>query len=271
MRLGALALLLLASTVVSVAAIEVLVGGRTVTIPLPQGFVEATALSKSTREWAESWTPPDNRLLAVYVSEDDAGRIKKKSTPFLQRYMLVQVQRKWEKADVARSDFKQLQASLRESQETLYSQVRDKVDQLMSEKVNIKIGQTLPLGIFSEGEAHTSMSALTKNQVSTASGATEYLVAGGTNVINPADRVLFAYVYTVYEDKADLEWVKDISQTWTQDILAANPRSRSGSLKIGGIDWSRVLEKAIVGAIFGAVLVGIGVLISRRKKKRSSL
>lgn len=54
-------------------AIEV--SGKALYVPAPVGFHEISQLSPETLKLAETMTPADNRLLAIFVSENDLGRI----------------------------------------------------------------------------------------------------------------------------------------------------------------------------------------------------
>ena len=63
----------------------------------PAGFHEISQLSPANQKLAETMTPPKNRLLAVFVSEEsDLERITKEDIPELPRYMLLQVYRQLE-------------------------------------------------------------------------------------------------------------------------------------------------------------------------------
>ena len=53
------------------------VGGLKFDIKAPVAFHEISSLSPETLQLAETMTPPTNRLLAFFVSEEDLGRIMK--------------------------------------------------------------------------------------------------------------------------------------------------------------------------------------------------
>src|SRR5687767_8310783 len=75
------------------AQTEVTVGGSPIRIPSPPGFHEVSELSPATRRLAETMTVPGNRLLAVFVSEADLGRLMAGDPAKFERYMMVQAPR----------------------------------------------------------------------------------------------------------------------------------------------------------------------------------
>ncbi len=74
----------------SAQAVEVAVGIDNLEFPAPSGFVEISGVSTSARERAESLTPSINRLLAVYLSEEDADRLRRGQPAKWDRYMMIQ-------------------------------------------------------------------------------------------------------------------------------------------------------------------------------------
>jgi hypothetical protein len=78
------------------------------------------------------------------------------------------------------------------------------------------------------------------------------------------NRLIYVYVYSIYRDPSDLDWVRSTSSDWIDKITAANfeQQSRipaSGSTGLSSFDWSRVIEKGAAGAIVGGIL---GLLVA---------
>lgn len=62
-----------------------------------------------------------------------------------------------------------------------------------------------------------------------------------------------------------------LQPTWATDIVAANPLSTDEKRAVDksdsfGVNWSQVLEKALIGALVGGV-IGFGSYFFRRRKK----
>ena len=70
-----------ASALADTKNILVEIGGVRIDVQAPIRFHEISTLSPETRKLAETMTPSKNRLLAVFVSEDDLGRIMKGEAP----------------------------------------------------------------------------------------------------------------------------------------------------------------------------------------------
>ena len=251
-------------------AVEVDVGGETLVIPTPVGFVEGGSLSAKALALAEQLTPPMNRLLAFFVSADDAGRLKKGEAATWRRYMMVQAERQSEGLRIAPDDFFELRGVLTAQQKTLQATVLKKAETVIENLSNnidteLKIGESVSLGIFSEDQAHISIAGLARYQTSNQKPAVSYVVANAANVLHPANKIVFAYVYSGFDSRDDLDWVEATSVSWSRSILAANAKSTSG----GVIDWARAGSKAIWGGIVGAVMT-IAFLLFRQWRRKTA-
>ena len=71
-------------------AAEVTVGDEKISIPSPSGFSEINAISPETVRLFEDMCLPSNRLLAVFLSQGDVGKLIQGETPVFGSYMMVQ-------------------------------------------------------------------------------------------------------------------------------------------------------------------------------------
>lgn len=271
LQLFCLLLLLTANPVTAdTKNIKVDIGGVKIDVQAPNGFHEISSLSPETRKLAETMTPPNNRLLAVFVSEEDLGRIMKGETPEFGRYMFLQVFWKLENTNISNRQFQQLATQLKEQQNTLLNKVKDKVGVLVegaAEKISkeyelslkMKIGEQVPLGIFFEQSNAVGFAILAKYKVEAEGEKLDYVVAGGTSYLLARGKLLYAYVYSTYETQDDVNWVRSKSKEWVDSLLTSNNTSISGSayksLSTSGIDWDRVVSKGTGGAIAGGLIV----------------
>ena len=247
-------------------AIEVSIADQALVLPPPAGFVEGSAVSAQARAFAEQLTPKTNRLLAFFVTREDATRLTEGQAATWHRYMLVQAEIQSETLRINPDDFFELRALLTSQQKTLMATVQQDAESLLDSLANdigaeIDIGRSVPLGVFSEDQSHISIAGLTRYQVVNQEPATTYLVAHAANVLHPANKIVFAYVYSGYEGRSDLAWVEDTSVAWSQAILAANAKSTS----FGVIDWVRTGNRALWGAIVGAAMAIVFLLLRRRR------
>ena len=277
-----------ASALADTKNILVEIGGVRIYVQAPIGFHEISTLSPETRKLAETMTPPKNRLLAVFVSEDDLGRIMKGEAPQFERYMFLQVFRELENSNISTAQFQQLVAQVKEQQNTLQSKLKKDVATLVegaAEKMSkeyelslkIKMGEQVPLGVFYEKHNAVGFSSLGKYQVETEGEKLDHVVASGTSFILTRSKILYAYVYGAYKGQSDLNWVRSKSKEWANSLLSLNKTSKAlsghsyGSTSAPGIDWERVIDKAIVGAFAGgliALFIGGFQGVKRLFKKR---
>ena len=249
-------------------AVSVEVAGRSLEIPTPAGFVDGAVLPAEARELADSLTPATTRLLAFFVSVDDAERAKRGEELRWDRYMLAQVDRSSEPHDISPETFFQIRALYTEQQKSLIANSPVDSDTLLlmlaqDAHEGLRIGESAPFGVFSEDEAHISFSALTRHASTKRQPPSTYLVASGTNVVHTANKVLFTYVYTRFESEVDLAWSERTSRDWTRAVIAANPESTA----LGSVSWQRLLG----GALFGAVIASVALIaIALRRRRRSA-
>ncbi len=272
--------LLAANPVIANTNVEVDVGGVKIDVQAPNRFYEISSLSSETREIAAMGTPSTNRLLAVFVSEEDLGRIVKGESPILERYILLQVSRRLEAENISNMDFQKLVTHFKDQQNVLFGKYKDKIDGLlegatkkMSEEsdllLKMELGENISLGIFLEQPNAFGFANLMKYRVAVEGEELDSIVAGGSSFILTRGKMLFAYVYSVYETQDDVDWVRSKSKEWVNSLLVSNETATSNSVQrlspITGIDWERIVGKGIVGAVVGGLLALIIGLFRRMK------
>ena len=248
--------------------IQIEVGGVKIDVQAPIGFHEISSLSPETRNLAETMTPPSNRLLAIFVSEDDLGRIMKGEAPEFGRYMLLQVFRELENTNISNGQFRQLVAQIKEQQNTLSKEYE------LSQKM--KIGEQVPLGVFFEQSNAIGFASMVKYQAEAEGEKLDYVVAGGTSFIRVKQKVLYAYVYGTYENQDDLNWVRSKSREWVDSLLTFNNTSTTSSgSTYRSLSSSEIGDKVIskgkggaIGGILIASLIGVFQGAKRLFKKR---
>jgi len=264
-------------------SVTVDVGGQSVYVPAPAGFHEISRLSPETRKLAETFTPPDNRLLAVFVSESDLGRIMKGETPKAERYMFLQVYRRLENSGISGTQFSQLVGQVKQQQDTILEKAKDEVGPLVDKasgkfaddygiSLKLKIGDLVPLGFFMEKSDAAGFASFGKIQGDADGQQLDSLLVSGISYVRVKGKLLYAYVYGKYETPKDLDWVRTTSTNWVDQILAANIGQGSStkadyrSTSASGFDWDKVFEKGITAAIAGVFIGLIGVAIVATKR-----
>lgn len=227
-------------TIAGTQSVVVQVGGKTIDIPAPAGFHEISELSPETMRLVEKAVPPDNRLLAAFVSEGDLERIMKGEVPEYRRYMMVQVFRKFEQMTISGSQFAQFADKARREQGTLSEESKAKTQRLVNQAgreilegydlaADIRIGEPVSLGVFVDKSDTIAYATLTKYQVATEESKQDVVLASAGCFVNVKSKILYLYIFGRYDDSKDLEWVRTTSGQWADQILRANPGATTTS------------------------------------------
>ena len=183
------------------------VGGTSISLPAPTGFHEITSLSPEYRRLAEINTYKNNRLLAVYFSEEDVGRIMKDEDAKMGRYMLVQTMESAVNKKISKSQFIDFAGGMKDDQYKLWDQYKSKIvpwlentsDNISNEydfiDYEMKIGEPVPLGIYYDTPEAFSFALLTKYSGSEGGNAFKSVVIGGSTVMLINKKMVFVYVY----------------------------------------------------------------------------
>lgn len=272
--------------------IPIEVGEVKIDVPAPTGLFEISSISPETRKIYEIMTPSYNRLLAVFLPEDELGIIMKGEQPELQRYMSLQVFRKLENEIISAAQFQKIIAPLKEQKSTILSKyknhvaeslksVGDNISREYNKSLDIKLGEQVHLGIFLEQQNALGFVTLTKYQTKEENKELEYIVVVGTTMLLTKDKTLFAYVFSPYESQDDINWVKSKSQEWANSILTSNKTSSRPSVStfistsLSRLELDGVLGKSMGGLFLGgviALLIGLfqGIKLIFRKRKKNT-
>ena len=137
-----------------------------------------------------------------------------------------------ENKSVSSAEFQDLTSTIKKLQKTLLQKIKDKtadeVTNNFSEEykipVDIKIGEPVPLGTFVEQSDAYGFGNLMRYKVSSGEKEIEYDMVTGISFLRVKSRVLFAYVYCLYESEKDINWAKSKSIEWIDSMLKLNSK-----------------------------------------------
>jgi hypothetical protein len=209
---------------------QVGVGGTIIDIQAPDKFHEVTSIFPEYERFFKTITPQTNRLLGAMISEEDLQRAYANQEPMLNRYMMLQVSYQMENEPVSSADFQEITSTVKKSQKALFKKIKDQtadeVTDNVSEEykipVDIKIGEPVPLGTFVDQSDAYGFGNLMRYKVSSGEKEIEYDMVTGISFLKVKNRVLFAYVYSLYESEKDINWTKSKSIEWIDSILKLN-------------------------------------------------
>ena len=258
---------------VSALAAPVAFGKRTLEVPAPEGFIALANSSPQYLAAAQAYLPPTNRLVDSYAQPKAAAALAAGTPTNLDRYFQLQTLRKVEGVALSSSDF----LSARSEIEKSFDQALKDVDvQKLTTNGNAEVKkqtdndpQIALAGIQSQGVFRREPWALfftVKSRVSTASGSSDLICAGTLALIN--HQLMYLNAYSDYNGPADREWVQRAVSAWADAVHAANPDDPAVAAQarsFGSFDWSRLRDKALIGAAIGA-LFGLAIALLRRRK-----
>lgn len=275
-----IAFLLIQGVSLSAGAVEVKVGDRLINVPLPDGFVELTPKMSPYYETMRAYIAPSNVRYLTLITEDRAEALLRGEYVELDRYMNVESEKGISATSVSSGQFTELRSIFRNQINDMYANVEKQLPEIVAEgnktvsaefaaDIAVELGGLVPLPI------HLDTDNAIANSMFMTVGATVDDEDVGTDVLaatmlflHVKDKVIFLYVYG---SKSELDWTRDAAATWAADIVAANPlstdekRAVDKSDSFGG-NWSRVLEKALIGALVGGV-IGFASFFFRKRKK----
>lgn len=244
-------------------------GGRTIEIPAPAGYVRVADDMPELKRLADQLTDSLNDTLAFYIPESSALSARAGKLPSLDRYLVAKVSKKLRTATVGMGDFAEIRsktmARLQQTIKELESKMPGQLEQIMKNvkreyDVDADLGglRMIPLEFHRAFPDEFAYSMLISYG---AGGETKSLRPATVTVTNVAGRVIFLYAYGPPDE---LAWTRESSADWQTTIARLNPSAPRN--RWYGMDWEQVGWTALGGALIG----GFGALLAdflRRRKK----
>jgi hypothetical protein len=230
-----LCLLLLGLGAARAEVAVVKIGGRTLRIPRPEGFLRYDGKSTEIDGMQASFGPASNRILAAFGEPADLQKAVGDQFPTLSRSFNAQANWQYEDAVLSPEEFATVKAALREQMEALKSgaaasmtEVEKSASSAVSNKLNanlsVKLGDVAPLGVFAETPESLCFLLLVKSRL--AGGPLEDSIDPNTATAGcialVRDRLLYLYANSSYDGKPDAEWAREQIVIWRDAVLAAN-------------------------------------------------
>jgi len=211
------------------------VGRTLLQLPVPPGFVDAARPLPQMGVVGERMTPPSNRLLGMFIAEQDLARAQGGQVPEMARYFMAQTLRQAEDKGFTEAEFQAVRQLLRQQYQTLLMQIapaaQGHLDQAAREigrdagvdASSLKMGELKGLEIFVDTATAISLLAATKYAVQTDKETQEIPMAMGITTATLRGKLVYFYAYAVYRGPADLDWVREVTRAWLPRAQASNP------------------------------------------------
>ena len=215
----ALAFTLLAALASSSAAapFAVRLGAERVALDVPPGFADTLELgSPRLQEMAEGLTSASNRILLFALADADLRRFTLGDAPDLRRYLLIATPRAMERERVGLTQFR--------------SYAVDATRGLGNPAQPTELRKFLaaqppgrPVLIAELRRTPQAVSLLLGSRLAGPEGKSVYLLSTTTMLLVQA-KTLNLLAYTGYDDDADLDWLRDTTLRWVDELQRLNAR-----------------------------------------------
>lgn len=215
----ALAFSLLAALSLSSAAapFAVRLGTERVALDAPPGFTDALELgSPRLQELAESLTSASNRILLFALTDADLRRFTLGDAPELRRYLLVATPRAMERDRVGLAQFRSFAADATRGL-GMPAQPADLRRHLDAQPPG------RPSMLAELRRTPQAVTLLVGSRLAGPEGKTVYLLSTTTLLLVQAKALSLA-AYTGYDDDADLDWLRDTTLRWVDELQRLNSR-----------------------------------------------
>ena len=199
------------------APFAVRLGSERVALDAPPGFADTLDLgSPRLLEMAQSLTSASNRILLFALTDADLRRFTLGDTPDLRRYLLVATPRAMEREHVGLAQFRSYAADLARGlgNPAQPADLRKFLDAQPPGR---------PALLAELRRTPQAVSLLLGSRLAGPEGRNVYLLTTTSLLLTQA-KVLNVSAYTGYEDDADLDWLRDATLRWVDELQRLNAR-----------------------------------------------
>jgi hypothetical protein len=210
--------LLAASLQCAAAPFAIHLGDARVALDVPPGFADTTFTgSPRLQEAAEQMTSPSSRILAFALSDADLRKFSQGDVVEMKRFMIASTPREFERDGVTAGTFARLSADLLAdggppAGEANYAAFLD----------NHPPGRARALAELARQPGLTSLLMGTRLPAKR-DEKPQYMLSSSTLLL-VRGRVLHLVVYAAYERQGDVEWVRNVTARWVDDLKRLNSR-----------------------------------------------
>lgn len=243
---------------------EISVGGVSLTIPKPEGFSAVTPKMAALYEAQKQFVLPTNEEFVTFIPDGVVEMVFRDEIPDLPRGFAVQTAKSLVNVTVTSSDFATLKKTIKSKNTELLKKVEAQLPELMG-KINdgikeqyeldlaLSVSQMVPMPVHEETGRTLSYSMLVKYDMKDEMGNSAPFVSVVTaTFVHIKGKVLFLYSYA---EESGLEWSKQASHKWANNVVLSNPSDLQTSVKetipssVSRIDWGQVAVAGVVGGI----------------------
>ncbi|MFZ6798769.1 hypothetical protein [Undibacterium sp. Di24W] len=213
--------------------VEAKIGAKAIAIPVPKDFSDPSLMFPKLRQLGEAMTPPSNRLLAFFISDDDAKAMLAQAEPQLHRYFLVQTLRAKEDSTMSAQVFagvrdqlkNQYKKILDDNAARMQSEMNKAVERLdqngQVKNISMKLGE-LQVREVIDDERFVALIAKTLVQVMVSGEAKEIPMVLGLTTTMIEGKIVYFFSYSRFDSDEDMNWIKTKNLEWLTLFFYAN-------------------------------------------------
>ncbi len=221
------------------ASLGILLGSRTVTVPIPDGF---TLLGRETGVWyeaAQAFAAPGNEAQGMFVPEASLLALYAGGTPDFSRYLQVQTPLAMRDRPVGAAEFGALKERLRAEIAAMHRADADLLpgpgaigpgaigedaaggDWWLEPDARVEFRAVESLGVVLDEERALAFLQVQTQAAGDGEATGRSLVAGKALTL-AGDRVVYLYVYAILRDETSPAFVRETVRSWSRALVRAN-------------------------------------------------
>jgi len=259
----------------SVLSVDIKVGSTLIHLPSLAGYVEISQDFPEIRKTAESLTPSENRLLAVFLSDADVAKALQGEIIGFDKYVLIQTFREGESQRLSKASFGEIKPILKQNLGLNKDALADTNKRLVesfteiSERRQIdllaEVEKPILFSIDTNTETAIGGTSISR-QVGTINGSesSHVLIWNQTNILIKG-KILFIYMYANYEGKNSIDSLRWNAVDWIRNIEIENPTPKSLQEKFGATLQSNMWMDLLFASILCLLVSLLPAYLIRHK------
>lgn len=259
---------------------KVSIGGRELTIPMPDGFDRYDGINPEVDKLFAAALPPSNRMLVNLAPNENVQELRSGTVPALSRSLNLQIVRELGSRDIGLSDFAGVRAEMRRElkkmEATIAEEIRkhskkgsEKMKGATGTDVVFDITDTAMLGVFEDTDASLGFTMGMKVNAGAGTDVTDTRMVVSAIMTPVNGRLINVYANGDFRTEADRQWAEQAVKAWRDQIVGANPRMEAGEGFAKRFDWGKVMAAGAKGAAIGALVWLVRSILRRSTRRRS--
>ena len=251
-------------------------------LPHIEGFRELYGQSPAFDELISQFVPATNRVLAVYISEEDMQKMEADPESGFKRYILVQTLRQ-DVRIASDADFQSFREEYFRQLEDTSTFKDPKIDETFDKATayleknydsgaQVRLGEVRNLGPLADAINRVGIMLVSDYGLKTEEGTKSYPVAAATMALNLAGRIVFVYAYSSdFKGQEDIDYIKDVAWRYTEETFGINSLSADVSQypPVEAKGMNSTLRATLVGALVGGIIAALLKVFRRRRNDRA--